>query len=172
MSQAYQTALGCEILKKCYGFGSLHLGGVSKPDCISWYQGVNNNWGIIIDAKAYKDGFNFPISERDKMVRYIEENKKRDKAINSNEWWLSFPSEIKNFFFLFVSSVFNSNANISLQDIYTRTGVVGGALDVEQLLLGANYIAYSGNSINLAQYLSNTNTQIFERITIYDDKCK
>lgn len=161
-----------EILKKCYGFGSLHLGGVSKPDCISWHQGINNNWGIIIDAKAYKDGFNFPISERDKMVRYIEENKKRDKAINSNEWWLNFPSEIKSFFFLFVSSVFNSNANISLQDIYTRTGVIGGALDVEQLLLGANYIAYSGNSINLVQYLSNTNIQIFEPITIYDDKYK
>lgn len=62
--------------------------------------------------------------------------------------------------------MFNSNANISLQDIYTRTGVVGGALEVEQLLLGANYIAYSGNSINLSQYLSNTNIQIFEPVTI------
>lgn len=154
-----------EILATYYDFNSLHLGGVSKPDGVCWEKSDNPEWGVIIDAKAYKDGFNFPISERDKMVRYIDENKKRDKTINNNEWWLSFPSETKQFYFLFVSSKFDSNANNSLDKIYNRTGIYGGALNVEQLLMGADYIARSQNSINLSDYLKNTDIRMFKPIS-------
>lgn len=153
-----------EILKEHFGFNSLHLGGVSKPDCICWRADIEDNWGIIIDAKAYKNGFGFPISERDKMIRYVDENEKRDKAVNHNEWWLSFPADLKNYYFLFVSSEFSKNASDSLNNIYIRTGVKGGALNVEQLLLGANYIAHSRNYIELEKFLDNTDIRFFDPI--------
>ena len=159
-----------EILKTYYKLSSLHLGGASKPDCICWSNWEDVNWGIIVDAKAYKDGFSFPISERDKMVRYIDENKKRDKAINRNEWWLDFPSEVQKFYFLFVSSKFGANANSNLEDIYNRTNVNGGALGVEQLLMGAEFNAcadlniHNKGYINLADYLHNKDIMMFSPI--------
>lgn len=149
-----------ELLKDCYNLNSLHLGGASKPDAICWENCDKDSWGIIIDAKAYKKGFSFPISERDKMVRYINENKERNNLINKSEWWLNFPIDIKTYYFLFISSEFSNNANTGLQDIYNRTGVQGGALNIEQLLIGANYIAQTRCPINLTSYLNNTEIQL------------
>lgn len=164
-SQVFELKVS-EVFKEHFGFGSLHLGGVSKPDCICWRSDIEENWGIIVDAKAYKDGFGFPISERDKMIRYVDENKKRDKAVNHNEWWLNFPTDLKNYYFLFVSSEFSNNASASLNDIYIRTGVKGGALNVEQLLMGANYIAHSRKYIELEKFLNNTDIRFFDPINL------
>ena len=68
------------------------------------------------------------------MIRYIEENQTRDEKINSNRWWESFDDKVKDFNYLFVSSFFRGNFKNNLKHIANRTGVNGGAINVENLL--------------------------------------
>ena len=68
------------------------------------------------------------------MIRYIEENQTRDEKINSNKWWESFDDKVKDFNYLFVSSFFKGNFKNNLKHIANRTGVNGGAINVENLL--------------------------------------
>lgn len=126
-----------EIFNKEYNLQSVHLGGASKPDGLSKFKDDSTDFGLIIDSKAYKDGYPLGASEKDKMVRYITENQDRDKAINSTQWWNYFPQDINNYHYLFVSSFFIRRFEEGLQQIGARTKITGGALNVEQLLLGA-----------------------------------
>ena len=41
------------------------------------------------------------IAQADEMLRYIEENQKRDKALNPNEWWTIFDDAVSKFNFAF-----------------------------------------------------------------------
>lgn len=111
-------------------FKGVRLGESRKPDGIISYD-IN---GVIIDNKAYSTGYNLPINQADEMIRYIEENQTRDKKINPNKWWESFDDEVKDFNYLFVSSFFKGNFKNNLNHIANRTGVNGGAIDVENLL--------------------------------------
>ena len=111
-------------------FKGVRLGESRKPDGIISYD-VN---GVIIDNKAYSTGYNLPINQADEMIRYIEENQTRDEKINSNKWWESFDKKVKEFNYLFVSSFFKGNFKNNLKHIANRTGVNGGAINVENLL--------------------------------------
>lgn len=111
-------------------FNGVRLGESRKPDGIISYH-LN---GVIIDNKAYSDGYNLPINQADEMIRYIEENQTRDEKINSNKWWESFDDKVKDFNYLFVSSFFKGNFKKNLEHIANRTGVNGGAINVENLL--------------------------------------
>ena len=111
-------------------FKGVRLGESRKPDGIISY-GIN---GVIIDNKAYSTGYNLPINQADEMIRYIEENQTRDEKINSNKWWESFDEKVKDFKYLFVSSFFKGNFRNNLKHITNRTGVNGGAINVENLL--------------------------------------
>lgn len=124
-----------ELFKNVYGLDAMHLGGGRKPDGIVY----TNNFGIIVDTKAYSNGYSKSMSEEDKMVRYIEDNKLRDTNINSTEWWKNFNPNIPNnsFYFLWVSSKFIGKFNEQLANTHNRTSTNGGALNVEQLLMGA-----------------------------------
>ena len=119
-----------------YGFKGRHLGGSRKPDGAMFSDG----YGVIVDTKAYADGYSLPISQADEMERYVRENNERNLDLNSNEWWKIFPDEIDDFKFLFVSGFFKGNFESQLQRISTSTGRVGGAISVEHLLLGAEYV--------------------------------
>ena len=79
-----------ELLTKECNYKGVHLGGPRKPDGIVYTENSTNNYGVIIDTKAYSNGYNLPISQVDEMVRYVEENSKREKERNSNEWWKEF----------------------------------------------------------------------------------
>ncbi|WP_408956641.1 restriction endonuclease FokI C-terminal domain-containing protein [Natroniella sp. ANB-PHB2] len=114
-------------------FKGQHLGGAREPDGIIYTKNLNKNYGIIIDNKAYKNGYN--VSHVDEMVRYIEENKTRNEEINSNDWWNFFPEEVEDFYFLFISSYFKGNYFEKLKRIKLRTGVEGGLLTSYDLLL-------------------------------------
>lgn len=116
-------------------FKGAHLGGGRKPDGAIY----TTNYGIIVDTKAYKEGYNLPISQADEMERYVRENIDRNKAINPNEWWSIFPNNINDFTFLFVSGYFKGNYKNQLERISMSTGVPGGAIGVEHLLLSAEY---------------------------------
>lgn len=126
-----------EVFDREYGLKSIHLGGPSKPDGLGFFESDDDNFGIIFDTKAYKNGFNLSASEKDKMVRYVTENQTRDAAINTTKWWKDFPESIQNFNFLFVSSFFGNSIKAGLTNISGRTNTNGGALGVKQLLIGA-----------------------------------
>ncbi len=127
-------------------FKGVRLGESRKPDGIISYD-IN---GVIIDNKAYSTGYNLPINQADEMIRYIEENQTRDKKINPNKWWEGFDDKVKDFNYLFVSSYFKGNFKSNLKHIANRTGVNGGAINVENLLyfaeeLKAGRISYLGS---------------------------
>lgn len=109
------------------------LGGVNKPDVISSI----NNLGIIIDSKAYKDGFSIPISEEDKMVRYIEDIKTKNEEVNPTKWWENFDNIVDSFVFQYVSSKFSVGATAKIEKIKNRTGVDGSIINAKNLLLFA-----------------------------------
>ncbi|ARE45508.1 restriction endonuclease (plasmid) [Lacticaseibacillus paracasei] len=128
-----------ELFKDVYGLGAVHLGNAKKPDALAF----NDDFGIIIDTKAYSNGYSKNINQEDEMVRYIEDNQIRSPDRNNNEWWLSFPPSIpeNDFHFLWVSSYFTGRFEEQLQETSARTGgTTGGALDVEQLLIGGSLI--------------------------------
>ena len=111
-------------------FKGVRLGESRKPDGIISYD-IN---GVIIDNKAYSKGYNLPINQADEMIRYIQENQSRDEKINPNKWWENFEEKVTKFNYLFVSSSFIGGFKKNLQHIADRTGINGGAIDVENLL--------------------------------------
>lgn len=111
-------------------FKGVRLGESRKPDGIISYD-IN---GVIIDNKAYSKGYNLPINQADEMIRYIQENQSRDEKINPNMWWENFEEKVTKFNYLFVSSSFIGGFKKNLQHIADRTGINGGAIDVENLL--------------------------------------
>lgn len=125
-----------DLFIKEYGFKGSHLGGGRKPDGAMY----SNDFGVIVDTKAYKDGYNLPISQADEMERYVRENKDRNEKINPNKWWEIYPKGISDFKFLFVSGYFKGNFENQLERISASTGVKGAAISVENLLLGAEDI--------------------------------
>lgn len=112
-------------------FHGKHLGGSRKPDGAVYTQ----DYGIIVDTKAYKNGYNLPISQADEMERYIRENKDRNIEVNPNKWWTLFPNNINCFVFLFVSSFFKGNFESQLKRISINTGQNGATINIENLLL-------------------------------------
>lgn len=127
------------LVSEC-GYKGLHLGGGRKPDGIVYTKNLNENYGTIIDTKAYSKGYSLPISQADEMRRYVEENNKRDSKINPNKWWNNFPEKLNKFSFLFVSSEFNGQFEDKLENISHTTNIKGGALNVVNLLILAENI--------------------------------
>ncbi len=126
-----------ELLTEHCGFEGMHLGKSKRPDGIIY----NDSFGIIIDNKAYVDGFAITAPERDKMKRYIEENRKRDAILNATKWWEFFPSYLDNFLFLFISGSFKGNLKQQLQILSRSTdGTLGSAISSYMLLMFAEMI--------------------------------
>lgn len=128
-----QTA---DLLTGELDFKGSRLGDTRKPDvCV--YHDRN---GLIIDNKAYGKGYSLPIKQADEMFRYIEENQKRDKALNSNEWWTIFDDAVSKFNFAFVSGEFTGGFKDRIKNISRRSGINGAAINSVNLLLLAEEI--------------------------------
>ena len=110
-----------ELLTKECKYEGLHLGGSRKPDGIIYTSNLLSNYGVIIDTKAYSKGYDLPISQVDEMTRYVEENNKRDKTRNPNEWWNNFDKNINEFYFTFISGEFKGNIDEKLKRISIAT---------------------------------------------------
>jgi hypothetical protein len=123
-----------------YGFVGRHLGGTRKPDGIMYTRGLTSNYGVIVDTKAYSQGYNLPISHADEMSRYIRENQNRNDRENPNKWWESFDSEVTDFKFLFVAGEFKGRFEDQLERIALTTGTNGAVLSVITLLLCADMV--------------------------------
>lgn len=144
-----------ELFRNVYGFNSVLLGGGRKPDVLAF----TDKFGIIIDTKAYGDGYGKSITQEDEMVRYIEDNQIRDVNRNPIKWWNNFNPNISNdnFYFMWISSKFIGQFHEQLESTYNRTKTKGGALNVEQLLLGADAVQKGILDINhFPNYMNNT----------------
>lgn len=122
-----------ELLTNELEFEGIRLGESRKPDGIIYF----NKNGMIIDNKAYSRGYSLPMSQADEMIRYIDENKTRDKTQNPNEWWKHFGKDVVNFNYAFISSSFTSGFKDRLEYIASRTSVNGGVINSANLLLFA-----------------------------------
>lgn len=135
-----------DLLTNELNFNGCHLGGSRRPDGIIYYSAN----GLVIDNKAYSKGYALPRHHIDEMVRYLEENNKRDAGINPNEWWKEFDEGVSHFNFAFISSFFTGQYVPRLQEIKNRTGVNGAVWDVENLLLVAE--ALKRGSLSYADF--------------------
>ena len=143
------------LFKECYGLSSIHLRWQIKPDGVVF----NNNFGIILDTKAYEKGYGMHVGQIDEMCRYIEENKKRDKLHQPNEWWNNFGKDIPEdqYYYLWVSGKFLPRFNTQLEKTHYRSQINGGGIDVFQLLLGADAVIKGTLDVNtLPNYMNNT----------------
>ena len=127
-----------ELLTEECGFEGTHLGGSRKPDGICYTIGLENNYGIIVDTKAYSSGYSLPISQADEMERYVRENQTRDKHVNPNLWWNNYPDNVRVFYYLFISGHFVGRYQEQIARITMNTGVSGAAINVSELLLLVN----------------------------------
>lgn len=125
-----------ELFINEFGFNGTHLGGSRKPDGVLY----TDSFGIIVDTKAYSEGYSLPISQADEMERYIRENIERNVLVNSNKWWETFPDKVNEFKFLFVTGYLTGNFEKQLNRINLITGVQGGAINIKNLLFCAEYI--------------------------------
>ena len=145
-----------ELLTKECNYKGVHLGGSRKPDGIIYTENSTDNYGVIIDTKAYSNGYNLPISQVDEMVRYVEENNRREKERNSNEWWKEFGENIDKFYFSFISGKFIGNIEEKLQRITIFTNVYGNAMTIITLLYLANEIkANRLKNMEVVKYFDN-----------------
>lgn len=145
-----------ELLTKECNYKGVHLGGSRKPDGIIYTENSTDNYGVIIDTKAYSNGYNLPISQVDEMARYVEENNKREKERNSNEWWKEFGDNINKFYFSFISGKFIGNIEEKLQRITIFTNVYGNAMTIITLLYLANEIkANRLKTMEVVKYFDN-----------------
>ena len=129
-----------ELLTKECKYEGVHLGGSRKPDGIIYTSNLLSNYGVIIDTKAYSKGYDLPISQVDEMTRYVEENNKRDKTRNPNEWWNNFDKNINEFYFTFISGEFKGNIDEKLKRISIATKRTGAAIAIISLIKLANEV--------------------------------
>jgi len=126
-----------ELLNLINSLKALHLSGGNRPEIIAYSPDVNPSNGVIMDSKSYRSGFNIPNSERDKMIRYINEYNQKNPTLNSNKWWENFkaPDYPRNpIKYSFVSGNFIGQFLGQIQYILTQTGINGGAITSETLI--------------------------------------
>src|SRR5699024_10055040 len=130
--------ISAELFKKVYGLNSKLFGGARKPDSIVY----TDDFGVIIDTKAYSNGYSKSINQVDQMIRYIEDNQRGDPDRNPTKWWLDFSENIPQdkFYYLWISSEFVGRFPEQIEYTSSQTNTRGGALNVKQLLLGANAV--------------------------------
>ena len=130
--------LTVDLFTSVYKFKGCLMGGSRKPDGVIF----TDEYGVIIDTKAYGKGYSKDIGQEDEMVRYIEDNQYRDKKRNPTEWWNAFNDpKLINFYFLWVSSFFTGQFSSQLKSVSARTKTSGSAINVEQLLIGADLVS-------------------------------
>jgi len=126
-----------ELLNLINSLKALHLSGGNKPEIIAYFPDVSPSDGVIMDSKSYRSGFNIPNSERDKMIRYINEYNQKNPILNSSRWWenLKVPDYPQNpIKYSFVSGNFIGHFLRQIQYILTQTGINGGAVTSEKLI--------------------------------------
>lgn len=155
--------LTAELLKVGYGLKAQVLGGGRRPDGIAY----NEDYGLIIDTKAYSKGYGKNIGQADEMIRYIVDNQKRDVKRNPVEWWREFDENIpeESYYYLWVSGSFTGRFNEQLIYTSSQTGTKGGAIEVEQLLWGADAIMKGQlNVTDIPRYMNDNIIELVKKV--------
>lgn len=148
-----------ELFREVYGIGSKILSGPKKPDGILY----TTDFGVIVDTKAYSEGYGKSASQKRQMIDYIMDAEEKDSKRNSSEWWRFFPEQIRDIFFLWVSGKFVKNFKEQLEETHYVTKVNGGALNVYQLLLGAHCVLIGKlEPSDLPKYFNNDEIIFFD----------
>jgi len=142
-SKLFEIKIAELLIQHC-GFRGRWLGGQNRSDVIVYDEST----GAVIDAKSYQHGFSLSASERDKMLRYLTDAKRQ---VQSTAWWRSFPPEVTEFIFLFVSGKFTGNLHDQLRKLGELAGAGGGAITALALLLFADKIA--GGTMTRGEFL-------------------
>lgn len=129
--------LTIEFFREVCGLEGEWLGGARRPDGVVFSEEPSCPFGIIVDTKAYSNGYSKSIQQEDEMVRYIQDNALRNENRNPTKWWERFgksidPQQTK---FLWVSSYFIGRFQEQLEATYLRTNTHGAAIAVDQLLI-------------------------------------
>lgn len=134
------------LFTKELNFKGRRLGDSNRPDVIISYE----QDGAIIDNKSYKNGFSIDKHCADEMQRYIVQNLKRTPGIPANEWWKEFEKDVKNFYFLFISSKIIGNFKNNLNELSSNTGIKGAAISVDNLLYLSDKL--KGNELKYSEF--------------------
>jgi hypothetical protein len=140
-----------DLLKQIPNLEAIHLGSGNRPDGIAYYPTRNPHNGLIFDAKSYSGGFSLPISERDKMKRYVDEYNSKN-APNPTMWWEKFkkPNYPPNpIIFTFVSSRFIGNFPTQINYIKNTTSNNGSVITSERLLEKVESVLDQRNSYSV-----------------------
>jgi hypothetical protein len=140
-----------ELLTEECGYMGTHLGGSRKPDGVVYTNTLSENYGVIIDTKAYSGGYNLPISQADEMQRYVQENQRRDERENPNKWWDNFGEDVRRFYFMFVSGHFIGRYQEQIDRISHITQTRGAAVEISKLLLFADKVKENSYSLDYAE---------------------
>ncbi|GLB46199.1 hypothetical protein WR164_01780 [Philodulcilactobacillus myokoensis] len=120
--------LSTKLLTKEIGYKGMHIGGINAPDGFSY----NNNIGWIIDSKAYHKGFTLTKKHTDAMGRYIGQYRNRN---DDSIWWKNIPNNLKESYFVYVSSSFKGDYKNQLINFEKRNSMEGGLLEITKLIL-------------------------------------
>lgn len=141
-----------ELLNLMNDFRAFHLPGGNRPEIIAYSPSNMPVNGVIIDAKAYRNGFNIPNSERDKMIRYINEYNQKNSVLNRNKWWERFQAPdypVNPVKFCFVSGNFIGQFLNQVRYIFTQTGNQGGVITSKVLILKIDNVLNPHTTYNL-----------------------
>lgn len=129
-----------EIFKKYFKLDGDHLGHANKPDGVVYY---GNTFGILLDTKAYSNGYSIPVDQQREMVDYIKDVIKKDESVTPNKWWEAFPKNLSatNTYYLWVAGAFTGKYDTALKRTHNQTGMSGGAMDTQTLLILANQVS-------------------------------
>jgi len=146
-----------ELLNLINNLKAIHLPGGNRPEIIAYSPHISPINGVIMDSKSYRNGFNIPNSERDKMIRYINEYDQTSPALNSNRWWENFqaPNYPQNpIKYSFISGNFIGQFLRQIQYILMQTGTNGGAITSEKLLEKVEFILNPTTSYSLNDFFN------------------
>jgi len=116
------------------------IGGANRPDGVVYTQHLPDDYGLIIDSKAYSNGFDCGANQRREMQNYIQENITRPHP-HKTSWWQDFPTTLtppSDFRFLFVTSRFVRDFRSQFQRLSQIThDTLGAGITAANLLLYA-----------------------------------
>lgn len=116
------------------------VGGANRPDGVVYTEGLPSDYGIIVDSKAYSNGFDCGANQRREMQNYIQENIARPSP-HQTSWWRDYPVTLTppgDFRFLFVTSRFIRDFRNQFQRLSRITNhTLGAGITAASLLLYA-----------------------------------
>ncbi len=126
------------LLLECGYRAAANIGGANRPDGVAYTEGLAQNYGLIVDSKAYSGGFSCAANQRREMQGYILEN--IDRPLNY-PWWRDYPTILTppdDFRFLFVTSRFIGDFRQQFQRLSAATrSSLGAGITAANLLLYA-----------------------------------